>query len=1002
MNNQKGKNKSVFGNANPLNPPKDAKGNPFGKGKAKQQGKPVKDPSNPKDDVPQGNPQRGPPKKPFKYDYENIPEGELSTHITLIKKWMIKNNNFNNPNQSLSKLTDLKMDDLNIILNHKTNYSRTKLLIDYLELQLNCPNFAIALRENFVKYSTYLNSIARKILITSGKIKEDSSMFIDFVLLNYPFVINQMSSKEMLNLMQKPSGIVSFSNCTVIKTDNPIFLLWSKKVYPSCRCGQDTKDKPRRYFNIFTKNIKNNRTFSQPIKCEYCNKEYFHESKNDILIECQEIQLIMNTATSNLVQNKFSVWVFGDLIQSVKPGDQINVTAYYARERTTGNEEDFTYGYFIALSFNVCFTPIGMLNATNFILKEGYEQKIPNQGNQRGMMNDGEDQKIQVLNDLQFKKQFNNNFFKFLIQNYIHFQKKQINCFSGFNPNLESLDHQNNLNLAPLYSDNYFPFLNIILDISICQRDYYNHRKKINFLIDNNANYLIEIEKEKFSELNDPNNAKDIFKSQIINQARNLSMKTQVQDVPAHDNDISLLANILNTTINYAKPINSSDDFKKYFRQCKQMSSTNTQNTSDLLKKAFNLFLFFDNTYSDPIYKQLLIYAKSIYRSSLIVIYPFFNQSKKVDKENLWEFLYKCNNKIVLIPDVDALSKGEIDIIKSVMDKNCLQNYSDLSNTNISITFWFCASALKFFETPSNNKKKNNNLLSIPQLNLGVKQPKVKGFEDLIGYCDIVFNYAEWAMKMDSDLEVITLNNFSHYLNDMNTPLLSNENILKMYNKYEKFNTKIKADCSINHYYKPLSDTNPITFDDSYNSAALLEEYFIKKRKIVPITFEDQFNLLRIAMLSSMLRANYENRKFILPSAISNINYFDALLSILIYEEVFAYKYGFEAKSFNNSNTRILFDNYYQDIINTVDSLEELAMASKDHVGQFGIGNNFMFNFADFLQDNSQDQQPKDDKFSLCDLCKEINKIKTGRDYLSDFVSNISIFINGREQGFDF
>ena len=60
-------------------------------------------------------------------------------------------------------------------------------------------------------------------------------------------------------------------------------------------------------------------------------------------------------------------------------------------------------------------------------------------------------------------------------------------------------------------------------------------------------------------------------------------------------------------------------------------------------------------------------------------------------------------------------------------------------------------------------------------------------------------------------------------------------------------------------------------------SAKLIEDYFIAKRNIMKITFDDLFFLLRIAIFNSMLRCLYEQRKIVLSSMLSNINYIDSI-----------------------------------------------------------------------------------------------------------------------------
>ena len=99
-------------------------------------------------------------------------------------------NTFEFDNQSAGKLSRLKLnvEDINIILNHKINFSRVKLFIDYLELENKCPNFAKEFKLNFINYQKYVKKLTKQILISSKKIKEDTVLFNDILLINYPYI----------------------------------------------------------------------------------------------------------------------------------------------------------------------------------------------------------------------------------------------------------------------------------------------------------------------------------------------------------------------------------------------------------------------------------------------------------------------------------------------------------------------------------------------------------------------------------------------------------------------------------------------------------------------------------------------------------------------------------------------------------------------------------------------------------------------------------------------
>ena len=70
-----------------------------------------------------------------------------------------------------------------------------------------------------------------------------------------------------------------------------------------------------------------------------------------------------------------------------------------------------------------------------------------------------------------------------------------------------------------------------------------------------------------------------------------------------------------------------------------------------------------------------------------------------------------------------------------------------------------------------------------------------------------------------------------------------------------------------------------------------------------------------------MLRFHYENKKISLPITISNINYIDAIYSILLYEHISQFKYGLENKIMSNITESLLFQDYNQiidEIMNNV------------------------------------------------------------------------------------
>ena len=911
-------------------------------------------------DYSSGKPGSGNPKNPRQKNplqFLDIELAELEAHLKIIKSTLVKYNTFDYDNQSASKLTSLNLSDINIILNHKTNFTRVKLFIDYLELETTCPNVANAFRNKFIKYYNYTNYLTRKILLSSKKIKEDTSVFSDFILLNYPYTFTTLTKTDILKIAKKKSGVLSFSKCHVIKVGTPFFLLWCKKIYPTCSCNPELRTN-KKFFNPFSKNLKYNSNFNKENQCEVCHKEYYHDSKNDIFIECQEIEVLIET-DRGILNSKINLFCFGDLINSVKEGNCIALNAYFIQDKINVREKNFDFGYFVAMNFNMCFNSISMLNANNFKI-EGNDDDYFTRRAKKNLENlrqnfseeDSENSSKEIfsqLSTLQFQRQLTVNFYKFLLQNYIGNKQKEISM---------SIDNEN----IPIISEYFCSFLNLVLDLSIAQREYYNHISKIDFLQSNNANYFnVKGDKtaQKKSQIKDNADA--------VNSSRNLVFKTIIFQNLKNINNNGFNSNIGSmTNSNYfpeeKKPLKDSvsSDFKKYFRLSKQLPQSTS--TSDVLLKPMNMFLIFDNTKNDPIFKTMLKYS-SIYKS-LIVLYPFF--VNKTDTETLMNFYKCCNNKIVLLNSIDFLTKNEIDVINTLISSNSLD-----------ITFWFCCSGNKIEQTST---KKN---LYNTSINSNVTQLKIKNFEGILSKCEIVLNLSKRYAK-NLNINVINENSFKYFFVDNSQEVLNGDKLLEMYFHYEFINEKFKDTCNKNHFYEK-EDDNP--YVDSFKAAKLIEDYFISKRNVVKINYDDLFTLLRLAIFSSILRCHYEHKSIIIPSNISNINFTDVFFAIVIYEEICGIKYGMEMRSLDSG--KVFFWDYFKEIKRVVDGMvvsgkvEEFkekkvpkskTMRKVDLVGNHG---------SSIIGSKEND---------VCGTCREIDKVQAGKENLLSFVDKVKLF----------
>ena len=85
--------------------------------------------------------------------FKNISLNELESHLKMLKNILIKFNTFDYDNSSFGKLSKLKMkfEDIQIILNNKTNFTRIKIYLDYFELEKISKNFVLEIKKNLSK-----------------------------------------------------------------------------------------------------------------------------------------------------------------------------------------------------------------------------------------------------------------------------------------------------------------------------------------------------------------------------------------------------------------------------------------------------------------------------------------------------------------------------------------------------------------------------------------------------------------------------------------------------------------------------------------------------------------------------------------------------------------------------------------------------------------------------------------------------------------------------------
>jgi hypothetical protein len=226
-------------------------------------------------------------------------------------------------------------------------------------------------------------------------------------------------------------------------------------------------------------------------------------------------------------------------------------------------------------------------------------------------------------------------------------------------------------------------------------------------------------------------------------------------------------------------------------------------------------------------------------------------------------------------------------------------------------------------------------------------------------------------------------------------------------------NNKLNIRCNKNHIYNCFDNS-------SINSSKIIEKYFINKRNVTKINFDDLFTLLRFSIFFSMLRFHYENKKISLPITISNINYIDAIYSILLYEHISQFKYGLENKIMSNITESLLFQDYNQiidEIMNNVmleeqnnnntkmknekldftlskekrkDFFDDYIPSKSINHKQIKLDNN-PFNENSFFEDKKIN---KKNEIEGCKLCVQINKLNIEhKKYLIDYLNKLNEFI---------
>lgn len=822
--------------------------------------------------------------------FKEADEKETGNYIKILKRWLLKYNKLDSESVNLN--TEEKLNDFEF--NSKLNFLRIKIFIDFLEMMHLVPNIAQSVINDFPNFSKFTKNLTRKVLLASNKINKETSIYTDLIMLNFPFIHNSLNSESFSQISSdlNPSKgrVIAFNKAHVLKINPPSFLLWSKKIFHQCLCIE--RKYTQKFYNIYNP-LENEKVFNNNTNenfCPSCRKNYFQDKNSDIYIECQEIILAIPTEKNRLINNIFSLWVYGDFINSVKECSAVTLIAFYMPNPTNAfYEKKFEYGKLIALNINfyLSHTLILKENCFTFETQKNSIDSIFNK-NKFEYINKSNENKKEVLKSVKFHKQLNSNILKMF--------------FSNFLTNLKLRLTKN----LPIENFNSFnPLLCLALELSIIQRDFLLKANKIALFnngeikLDNKINSNIEKKNEYSNYLNSKSNSRNIlFKSKIFENNKKENQATLKNEV--------------------------HDEIRKHFRLSKQIDFEKSFSSEhELLIKPFNLFLILDYLEKENNLLYLIQSYAKIY-PEIVFIYPYFyNTNGKFNKDNLLNFLISCNNGILIIPDIDILSKGEIDLISLVTCSNSnfvsnnnknMKNSNSNLNLNLNISFWFLADNKKL---SSQQNKKSNSLFDF----------KIKNFEQIINKCDIILNFSKRfnysrgfdlnsKFKFESDLEEKI-----HYEGDFSMLTKSELDFNQFKNFIDiKILDKINP-CRSDHFIDYISDQ----FNDSLAAAKLMEDYFIFKRNVCNVNFDDLFLILRLSTLVSFLRCHQQDKTIPFSRTVNNLNYVDVVLTIFYFEELSVFKYGIESSSFGTIIPKIMLYNYSEDFVHLINTLKSMA-----------------------------------------------------------------------------
>ena len=191
--------------------------------------------------------------------------------------------------------------------------------------------------------------------------------------------------------------------------------------------------------------------------------------------------------------------------------------------------------------------------------------------------------------------------------------------------------------------------------------------------------------------------------------------------------------------------------------------------------------------------------------------------------------------------------------------------------------------------------------------------------------------------------------------------------------------------CKEDHFY----GTNEEKFNDSFSSAKLIEDYFIYKRNLSNVLFDEVFSLIRISTINSMLRSKFKEEKINIPKTIANLNYLDVIIAIFFFEEFCVFKYGMDSSSFGNLIPKILYQNSSKEFLQFANEFAKTPKIESGKKTPIPKAKNSLKKIL--LEDYSGNTHFYREKEKSCYQCNKMLNLSV-IDKIEDFIEKLTVF----------